>query len=152
MEGHWPAQLFTFGKFNEFFDAVLRVTHMPWWAILYLVCFAALSVAGVWGDCRERRPAWFLACAILSNLALVYFFVAYWRPVLRVSFWHAAPVIYLASVLWEVFSMVDDVRSLRGEPSMVEWERRIVPVVTAVATAVICLPAFIVAGISAFAS
>lgn len=124
---------------------------MPSWAILYLICFAALGVAGVWVDCRERRPAWFLTCAILSNLAVIYLFITFWRPVFRVPLWYAAPVIYLASVFWEVFSMVDEIRSLRGEPSMGDPERRIVAVVTAVATSVLVLPAFIVAGMSALA-
>lgn len=122
---------------------------MPWWAILYLVCFTALGVAEVWGDCRDRRPEWFLACAIFSNLAVVYLFVAFWQPFLRVPLWHGAPVIYLAAVFWEFSSIVDDVRSLHGDPNMRETQRRIVPVVTATMTMAICLPAFVVAGISA---
>jgi hypothetical protein len=64
---------------------------MPWWAFLYLGLFAALAVAGVWGD-HERRPAWFLTCAVLSNLAVVCFFVGFWRPMVRVPLIYVAPI------------------------------------------------------------
>lgn len=124
-------------------------TRMPWWVIVYLVLFVALAAAGLWDDVQDRRPAWFLTCAILSNLAVVYLFLAFWRPVLRVPLGYAALIAYFASMCWEACQAVGDLRSLRNDPALVAKQRDILAVVAAVATLVISLPAYVVAGISA---
>ena len=58
---------------------------MSWWAIVYLVLFGVLAAAGLWDDFRDRRPAWFLGCAAVSNLTIIFLFVAFWQPSLRSS-------------------------------------------------------------------
>jgi hypothetical protein len=123
---------------------------MSWWIIGYLGLFGVLSAGGLWDDYRDRRPAWFLACAVLSNLTVIYLFVAFWQPSLRLSLGLVAPVAFVASMCWELFQAVEDIRALRADPELSETERGVVATMTAVALPLVCLPAFIVAGISAF--
>lgn len=123
---------------------------MPWWIIIYLVLFSVLSAGGLWDDYRDRRPAWFLACAVASNLTVVYLFVAFWQPSPRSPLGLVAPVAFIASMGWEVYQAVEDIRGLRADPELSDTQQRMVATITAVALPVICLPAFVVAGISAF--
>jgi hypothetical protein len=51
---------------------------------------------------------------------------------------------------WELFQAVEDIRGLRADPELSETERRVMETITAVALPVICLPAFVIGGISAF--
>ena len=123
---------------------------MSWWVLSYLALFGVLAVAGFWDDFRDRRPAWFLACVFASNVTIVFLFVAFWQPSLRSPLGLAAPVAFVASMCWEVFQAVEDLRALRADPELSRTQQRVVATITAVALPVICLPAFIVAGISAF--
>jgi hypothetical protein len=125
-------------------------TPMSLWIIIYLGLFGVLSVGGLWDDYRDRRPTWFLACAVASNLTVVYLFVAFWQPSLRSPLGLAAPVAFIASMCWEIFQAVEDIRGLRADPELSETQQRVIATITAIALPVICLPAFIVAGISAF--
>jgi hypothetical protein len=63
-----------------------------------------------------------------------------------------APLAFVASMCWELFQAVEDIRALRSDPELSEREQRVIAGVTAIALPVICLPAFVVAGISAFRS
>lgn len=123
---------------------------MPWWVTLYFALFGLLALAGIWDDYSDRRPVWFLCCAVLSNLVIVFLFIAFWYPLLSNSLGFAAPVVFLGSVGWEVYEAVRDIRALRSDPELSESQQRFVATLTAVAIPVICLPAFIVAGITAF--
>lgn len=51
---------------------------------------------------------------------------------------------------WELFQAVEDLRELPSDPDLSESERRFVTIFTAITFPVMCLPAFIIAGISAF--
>jgi len=117
---------------------------------MYLGLFGVLSAGGLWDDYRDRRPAWFLACAVASNLTVVYLLVTFWQPSLRSPLGLAAPVAFIASMCWELFQAIEDVRALRTDPELSETPQRMVATITAIALPTICLPAFIVAGISAF--
>ena len=123
---------------------------MSWWIIIYLGLFGLLSAAGLWDDYHDRRPAWFLGCAVASNLTVIYLFVAFWQPSLRSPLGLVAPVAFIASICWELFQAVQDIRALRTDPELSETQQRVIPTITAIALPMICLPAFIVAGISAF--
>jgi hypothetical protein len=125
-------------------------TRMSWWIISYLGLFGLLSAGGVWDDYRDRRPASFLACAGLFNLTVIYLFVAFWQPSLRLALGLVAPAAFIASMCWELFQAVEDIRGLRADPELSETQRRVVATITAVALPLVCLPAFVVAGISAF--
>ena len=123
---------------------------MSWWIVIYFGLFGVLSAGGLWDDYRDRRPAWFLACAFASNLTVAYLFVAFWQPALRSPLGVVAPVAFIASMCWELFQAVEDIRGLRANPELSETQRRMVATITAIALPVICLPAFVVAGICAF--
>ena len=123
---------------------------MSLWTIIYLALFGVLAAAGLWDDVRDRRAAWFLGCAFISNLTVIYLFVAYWQPSLRAPLGLVAPLAFVASMCWELFQAVEDIRALRSDPELSERQQRVVASVTAIALPAICLPAFVVAGISAF--
>ena len=123
---------------------------MPWWSIIYLGFFGLLAAAGLWSDYREGRAAWFLACALFSNLTIIYLFVAFSEPSLRSRLGSVAPVVFVAAMCWELFQAVEDIRGLRSDTELAESQRRVIATLTAVGLSLICLPAFVVAGISAF--
>jgi len=119
---------------------------MSWWITFYFVVFCLLSIAGICDDYRDRRPSWFLGCAIVANLIVAYLFVAYWQPTLRASLGSIASVAFVAAMCWELFQGAEDIRALYADPEV----SHAVTVVTALAYPLICLPAFIVAGLTAF--
>ena len=123
---------------------------MAWWVILYLGLFAVLSVAGLLDDYRDRRPAWFLACAVASNFTVIYLFVAFWQPSLLSGLGVVAIAAFIASMCWELFQAIADIRALRADPELSDTQQRVVAGMTVVALLLICLPAFVIAGMSAF--
>ncbi|MBI3417792.1 MAG: hypothetical protein HY043_21075 [Verrucomicrobia bacterium] len=123
---------------------------MSSWIIIYLCLFGAISAGGVWDDYRNQRQAWVLGCAIVSNLTVAYLFVAFWQPTLRIPLSFVAPLAFAASMCWEMFQVFEDIRTLRADPKLNEMKQPAIAIFIAVALLVICLPAFIVAGISAF--
>ena len=125
---------------------------MSWWTIIYLGLFGVLAAAGLWDDVRDRRSAWFLGCAVISNLTVIYLFVTFWHPSLRAPLGLIAPLAFVGSMCWELFQAVEDIRALRLDPELSEREQRVTASVAAISLPVICLPAFVVAGISAFRS
>ena len=125
---------------------------MTWWFILYLVLYAALAVAGLWDDYCDHRPAWFFGLAVLSNVTIVYLFVAFWYPVLRTPLGIVAPTAFVAAICWEVFQAVEDIRGLAPDSELTETQQRVVAAITTVTLPILCVPAFVVAGITAFRS
>jgi hypothetical protein len=123
---------------------------MSWWAVVYFGLFGVLSVAGLWDDFCERRPAWFLTCAVVSNLIVAYLIVAYWRQSLSAALGIVAPVAFVVSMGWELFQEVEYLHEMHSDPELSEGEQNVFTHITAIVTLAICLPAYIVAGISAF--
>ena len=123
---------------------------MSWWIIIYLGLFGVLSAGGLWDDYRTQRPAWFLALAVVSNLTVIYLFVAFWQPSLRSLLGLVAPVAFIASMCWELFQVVEDIRGISADPELSKIQQLVFATIAAVALPVICVPAFVVAGISAF--
>ena len=121
-------------------------TCMTWWSISYLSLFVILAVAGLVSDFRDKRPFWFLVLAIASNATVIYLFVAFWSHSLRLALGVVAPLLFVAALCWEVFRLVTDIREIRNDTETTANElRTIVGIILAV-----LLPAFIVAGMSAF--
>lgn len=120
-------------------------TTMPWWAILYLGLFGLLAVGGLQNDMENRRPAWFLACAVVSGTAIMYLFAAHWLPWLRAPETAVASA-YVAAMSWELYQLYDDVRRISHDPDM----SLALQYATSGFVIVFSLPMFIVAGISAF--
>ncbi|HEU4340453.1 MAG TPA: hypothetical protein VFU31_02665 [Candidatus Binatia bacterium] len=123
---------------------------MSWWIISYFVLFAVLAAGGLWDDWRDRRPAWFLGCALLSNVIIAYLFVAFWQPSLRAPLGVVAQLAFAASICWELFQLVQDIHGLHSDPELSERQQRLYATVVAIAVPLICLPAFLIAGITAF--
>ena len=123
---------------------------MPWWSIIYLALFGVLAAAGLWDDFRDRRPAWFLGCVVFSNLTVIYLFASYWQPFLRAPLGVMAPVAFVASMFWELYQAFLDIRAISADPELSKTGQRTIAGITAIALPITCLPAFIVAGISAF--
>jgi hypothetical protein len=123
---------------------------MTWWIIIYLGVVVVISGAGIWDDIRDGRPAWFLACAVVSNLVLIGLFVAFWLPWLRAPLGLVAPVAYIASMLWELFQAVEDLRGLRASRQLAEAHKQVIGVIVTLLLLMFILPVYIVAGISAF--
>jgi hypothetical protein len=123
---------------------------MSWWIVVYLGLFGVLAVAGLWDDYCDRRPAWFLGCAVISNLTIICLFVAFWNPPLHSILGGIAPVLFIASTCWELFQAVEDLRNQRADPQLSKSQERLAGIVTALVLPLISLPAIVVAGIDAF--
>lgn len=123
---------------------------MSWWFGIYLGLYAVLSAAGLRDDYRDRRPAWFLASAIASNLTVAFFFIAFWQPSFCAPLGLAAPLAFIAAMCWEWFQTAQDIRRLCAEPGLSAPQQRLIAIISTLFSLTICLPAFAVAGISAF--
>ncbi len=119
---------------------------MPWWAILYLGLFGLLAVGGLENDMENRRPAWYLGCAVLSGATIMYLFVAYWQPWLRAIPGAAVPLAFAAAAGWALYQLFDNARSILTDPGISSGVGR--AAVGFVVT--FSLPMFVTAGISAF--
>jgi hypothetical protein len=102
---------------------------MSLWTVIYLALFGAVAAAGLWDDVRDRRPTWFLGCVVISK-----------------------PLAFVASMCWELFQAVVDIRVLRSDAEPSEGDQRLIASIAAIALAAVCLPAFVIAGMSAFRS
>lgn len=123
---------------------------MSWWIIVYIGLFILLSAAGLWGDYCDRRPAWFLVCAFLANVIVVYLFITFWHTSLRIPLGVVAPIAFIASMCWEAFQAIEEILDLPADPELTVKQQRTVAALTTVALIILCVPVFIVAGISAF--
>jgi hypothetical protein len=116
---------------------------MSWWVILYLVAFGLLAVAGLSNDFYERKPAWFLACAAGANVAVAYFIIAYWNHSLLIPLGKTAPIVFVASMCWEIWQGIDDLRTIIPNTSFAGIAGSVLLYL------VVSVPAFIVAGLAA---
>jgi hypothetical protein len=123
---------------------------MSWWIIVYIGVFILLSAAGLWDDYCDRRPVWSLVCALLANLTVAYLFVTFWHTSLRSPVGIVAPTAFVASMCWEAFQAIKEILDLPADPELTAKQQRAVVALTTVALIVLCVPVFIVAGISAF--
>jgi hypothetical protein len=61
-----------------------------------------------------------------------------------------APAAFLAATAWEAFQAVEDLRRLRADPELAGGEPSLLATAATIGLVVLCLPAFVVAGHSAF--
>jgi len=123
---------------------------MSWWIIVYFWLFILLSAAGLWDDYCDRRPVWSLVCALLANLTVAYLFVTFWHTSLRSPVGIVAPTAFVASMCWEAYQAITEILGLPADPELTAKQQSALAALTALALLVICVPAFIVAGINAF--
>lgn len=123
---------------------------MKIWIQLYLAVFIVFSIAGILDDFRERRPSWFLAFAGLSNIIIVILFIAYWNRSWLDGVGTLAQVLFITAMAWEGYQAVLDFRATGAESNSEEEGGRAALIIGILLFSVLCLPAFVVAGISAF--
>jgi hypothetical protein len=116
---------------------------MPWWVVIYGAVLAGLIVAAVWGDIRDHRPAWHVACEALSSTCLVFFVVAYWHPEVR---WGSAGVVALLlglSIVWELYSARVDIADATPDPELSDRENAITDYLGAAGALILLVPAYV---------
>jgi len=123
---------------------------MKIWIQLYLAVFIVFSIAGILDDFRERRPFWFLALAGLSNIIIVLLFIAYWNRSWLDGVGILAQVLFIAAMVWEGYQAVLDFCATGAPTNSEEEEGRPALILGVLLFSVLCLPAFVIAGISAF--
>lgn len=121
---------------------------MTWWIQLYLLLFVALLIAGLWDDCRSGRPLWSLWLAGLSCVVVVDLFVGRWQGSLIPEGTQLGKALYLMAVGWQLHEARLDLRQAGDDPDLT----RGTIVLGTILSILFCLPAFVVAGISAFGS
>jgi hypothetical protein len=123
---------------------------MSFWIIAYFALFGVFSLIGLWDDWSRRKPRWFLICSLFANIVVGLLFAGFWYSDCRAIFGFVAAPLFVATALWEVFQAVNDIRSEKRDQKLTEKEETLAKVVGVILAFCISLPAFIVAGISAF--
>ena len=118
----------------------------------YLMIYVGLAVGGIWIDIRERRPAWFITLATLSDVVIVNLFLAYFDRALREWMDPFAPVAFLAALGWQIFQLHDEFFAAKPDAESAEDEPERLSDVTLVVVVALCLPAYVGAGFAAFRS
>ncbi len=122
---------------------------MEWWQAVYFGIYLILAIAGIWNDFSEGRPAFFLGAAFLSNFIILYLCIIYWYPSVDFTIGYLAPVALAAAIGWEIYQVYLDLlspESSEEESSLSRKEKQVI----ACAMILFYLPAFFVAGKSAF--
>src|SRR5947209_1099262 len=98
---------------------------MPWWALLYLVLFAAISVSGAVLCLRDDGISPRGICDLIAPVVFAYFFSAFWLPQLRSLLGHLAPFLFIAAIAWEAYSWPSDRRKTNADTALSQSEKRI---------------------------
>lgn len=118
---------------------------MTWWIQLYLVLYVIFSIAGLWDDYRSKRQIRFFIGAGFSNSIVVFLFVCYWHASGLSGMGGIAQVAFVGAMGWELFQAIQDIKAEKEDSGSLG------DVILGPALAAeISLPAYIVAGISAF--
>ena len=119
---------------------------MPWWAILYLIVFVAFSILAdtlgeLDGSSRVRWLADLVAGAIFSVL-----FAGFWLSPIYRALGIAAPILFTAAVIWEIYSVPRDLREIRQDRALSPAQR----IGLILVGPLFAWPIYIVAGIGVF--
>lgn len=124
---------------------------MPWWTLLYLAFLVLVSVAGLRDDYCSRRPRWYLIASGASAVVMLVLFVSFWAVFRGRVFGAPTPAIFLATVGWTIYESYSDYVGLESDPGLTDVENRRLGRIAALLFALTFCPAYIVAGIAAFA-
>jgi len=119
---------------------------MPWWAIIYLVLFAAVTLSGALLCLRDDGLSFGRVCDFLAPVVFAYFFTSFWLPQLRLSLGHLASVLFLAAVAWEAYSWPSDRRKTNADTEVSQGEKRVFKVLLPV----FVLPVYATAAVAVF--
>ena len=131
-------------------NTVRSVKEMNWWIITYFALFGMISLGGLWDDWCHNKPPWFLICSLFSTVVVGLLFAGFWYSGCHAILSCLAIPLFIAAAVWEVFQGVDDIRSLTRDPELSEKEDSLANAAGVILATVLVLPAFVVAGISAF--
>ena len=114
-------------------------------AVFYLVLYGLISVAGIVSDIHDRKPSWFVACAVTANLIEAFLIAAYWHPVLVTGLGFVALTSFVLAMCWELYAGVVDLRD--PELATLSNVRKAIWLMVA---ALLLVPAYVLAGLAAF--
>ena len=119
---------------------------MPWWAIIYLLAFVYLVVAGMQLSFREGEPRLFLIFDSFAGIVFAYLLAAFWIHPLREAIGWFAPIAFAIAIGWEIVDTPRELRVIRSDPELSEMEKRFAPVIGIG----LCIPAYVLAAVAAF--
>ena len=96
---------------------------MHWWAILYILILAAVGVAVTRHNRDGREAAWFVLGDLLAVAAMVLFVADYDGS--RRALGRGILILFPATLAWEVFTWVRELRKSRADPSPTPLEAAI---------------------------
>ena len=116
---------------------------MPWWAIIYLVLFAAFSLTGDVLACRGRESRWRCVCDCVAGLTFAVLFAAFWLSVIHRALGLLAPLLFLVAIGWEVLSSPGGLREIWHDEELSKVEK----VGLIIAAPLLAWPCYVVAGL-----
>jgi hypothetical protein len=119
---------------------------MPWWAIIYLVVFVAFSiVADTLGESDgTSRLRWF--ADLLAGAVFAVLFAGFWLPSIYRALGFVAPALFVAAVVWELYSSPADLREIWRNAELSRAER----VGLILLPPLLAWPLYVVAGVGVF--
>jgi hypothetical protein len=119
---------------------------MPWWAIVYLLLFIAISVVGDGLNLRDEGFRWHHISDSIAHLVFAVVFAGYWFSGIFGALGVFAPALFIAALIWEIYSGPADLREIWHDPDFSRAERLgitfLVPLVV--------WPLYITAGVGLF--
>ena len=119
---------------------------MPWWAIIYLVLFVGFSLVADALSIRDDGPRLRHICDCAAGLTFAVLFVGFWLPSVRGTLGLLAPVLFVAALVWEVYSSPRDLREIWRDDELSKTER----IGLLVLPPLLAWPLYVVAGIGVF--
>lgn len=119
---------------------------MPWWALIYLILFVAVVAVATREDIRDGERVRFIIFDSVAAVIFAYLLAAFWVHQLREAVGWFAPIAFILAIGWEIADMPRGLRQVRGDSELTEMEKRFL----LVGGFIFCLPAYVIAGISAF--
>jgi hypothetical protein len=90
---------------------------LPWWALVYLVGYAAVGIAASRDDYRKGRGLWAVG-ELLATALGVLFVVALWYPGLQAQMGKAVVPLFVGALVWEVVSAAHDLAHVEPDPEL----------------------------------
>jgi hypothetical protein len=119
---------------------------MPWWALVYLVVFASIFVVSMYSAYRDGEKVWIFLSDCAAGVVLIYLFAGFWLLSLSEAVGAFAPFLFLLAMGWEIASTPHDLKEIIADTSSSKTDK-----ICGVTFAIVwALPAYIVAGMSAF--
>jgi hypothetical protein len=118
---------------------------MPWWALLYLILFVGFSIVadGLIEAEGQHSPRWWES---LQHAIIALLFAGFWLHPIYHTLGFTAPVLFVACVIWELYTMPADLRAIWQDEELTKGERLSLTILVPV----LCWPLFIIAGIGVF--